>query len=167
MGGLRKYMPFTHLTFLVACLAISGIPPFSGFFSKDEILTAVFDVQPEFRYPDEFYCRSDSLLHVPALLQYLLGHSVTVRTNTPHEAPRSMTIPLDDPCRDHTFCRFHPVRAFCEQRRDWFTIIHLDWSVAIPSIIIALIAIGIATFFYKGSKCYIPDRLQHMYAAFL
>lgn len=39
MGGLRKYMPFTHLTFLVACLAISGIPPFSGFFSKDEILT--------------------------------------------------------------------------------------------------------------------------------
>lgn len=34
MGGLRKYMPITHITFLIACLAIAGIPPFSGFFSK-------------------------------------------------------------------------------------------------------------------------------------
>ena len=40
MGGLRKYMPITHITFLIACLAIAGIPPFSGFFSKDEILAA-------------------------------------------------------------------------------------------------------------------------------
>jgi len=40
MGGLRKYMPLTHITFLVACLAIAGIPPFAGFFSKEEILLA-------------------------------------------------------------------------------------------------------------------------------
>ncbi|OQP61273.1 NADH dehydrogenase [Niastella vici] len=38
MGGLRKLMPLTHLTFLIACLAIAGIPPFAGFFSKEEIL---------------------------------------------------------------------------------------------------------------------------------
>ncbi len=43
MGGLKKYMPITHITFLLACLAISGIPPFSGFFSKDEILAAAFE----------------------------------------------------------------------------------------------------------------------------
>lgn len=42
MGGLRKYMPVTHLTFLIACLAIAGVPPLSGFFSKEEILTAAF-----------------------------------------------------------------------------------------------------------------------------
>ena len=42
MGGLRKYMPVTHSCFLIACLAIAGIPPFSGFFSKEEILTAAF-----------------------------------------------------------------------------------------------------------------------------
>ena len=46
MGGLRKYMPITHITFLIACLAIAGIPPFSGFFSKDEILTACFQFSP-------------------------------------------------------------------------------------------------------------------------
>jgi NADH-quinone oxidoreductase subunit L len=41
MGGLSKYMKVTSLTFLVACLAIAGVPPFSGFWSKDEILVAV------------------------------------------------------------------------------------------------------------------------------
>ncbi len=42
MGGLRKLMPVTHIVFLIACLAIAGIPPFSGFFSKEDILTAAY-----------------------------------------------------------------------------------------------------------------------------
>lgn len=40
MGGLRRLLPITHFTFLIACLAIAGIPPFAGFFSKEEILLA-------------------------------------------------------------------------------------------------------------------------------
>jgi NADH-quinone oxidoreductase subunit L len=40
MGGLRRYLPITNLAFLIACLAIAGIPPFAGFFSKEEILLA-------------------------------------------------------------------------------------------------------------------------------
>lgn len=43
MGGLRKNMPVTHITFLLACLAIAGIPPFAGFFSKEEILLAAWN----------------------------------------------------------------------------------------------------------------------------
>ena len=46
MGGLRKYMPVTAITFLVGTLAISGLPPFAGFWSKDEILGSVFEVNP-------------------------------------------------------------------------------------------------------------------------
>ncbi|MBW4576823.1 MAG: NAD(P)H-quinone oxidoreductase subunit 5 [Aphanothece sp. CMT-3BRIN-NPC111] len=46
MGGLRKYMPLTALTFLVGTLAISGIPPFAGFWSKDEILGSTFAANP-------------------------------------------------------------------------------------------------------------------------
>jgi NADH-quinone oxidoreductase subunit L len=42
MGGLRKFMPITHIAFLVACLAIAGVPPFAGFFSKEEILMAAW-----------------------------------------------------------------------------------------------------------------------------
>src|SRR5215831_5440760 len=43
MGGLRKLMPITHIAFLIACLAIAGIPPFSGFFSKEAILAAAYN----------------------------------------------------------------------------------------------------------------------------
>ncbi len=46
MGGLRKYMPITAITFLIGCLAISGIPPFAGFWSKDEILGNAFAANP-------------------------------------------------------------------------------------------------------------------------
>ncbi len=42
MGGLRKFLPITHITFLIACLAIAGVPPFAGFFSKEEILLAAY-----------------------------------------------------------------------------------------------------------------------------
>jgi NADH-quinone oxidoreductase subunit L len=50
MGGLRKYLPITHITFLIACLAISGIPPFAGFFSKEEILLAAYQGNPVIYY---------------------------------------------------------------------------------------------------------------------
>ena len=43
MGGLRKALPITFITFLIGCLAIAGIPPFAGFFSKDEILAHVYE----------------------------------------------------------------------------------------------------------------------------
>jgi NADH-quinone oxidoreductase subunit L len=46
MGGLKKHMRITHITFLLGCLAIAGMPPFSGFFSKDEILAAAFAKNP-------------------------------------------------------------------------------------------------------------------------
>lgn len=42
MGGLKKHLPVTHITFLIGCIAIAGIPPLSGFFSKDEILAAAW-----------------------------------------------------------------------------------------------------------------------------
>ncbi|HEY6503295.1 MAG TPA: NADH-quinone oxidoreductase subunit L [Chitinophagaceae bacterium] len=46
MGGLRKKLPITHITFLIACLAIAGVPPFAGFFSKEEILLAAYENNP-------------------------------------------------------------------------------------------------------------------------
>ena len=50
MGGLRKYLPIAHITFLIACLAIAGIPPFAGFFSKEEILLAAYQNNPAIYY---------------------------------------------------------------------------------------------------------------------
>tara|TARA_Y100001970_G_scaffold154425_1_gene189230 strand:+ start:11634 stop:13700 length:2067 start_codon:yes stop_codon:yes gene_type:complete len=48
MGGLRKKMPYTSITFLIGCIAISGIPPLAGFWSKDEILGNAFISYPAF-----------------------------------------------------------------------------------------------------------------------
>ena len=50
MGGLNKYLPITNTTFLIACLAISGVPPFAGFFSKEEILLAAYQHNPAIYY---------------------------------------------------------------------------------------------------------------------
>ena len=50
MGGLKSKLPITHLTFLLGCIAIAGVPPFSGFFSKDEILMAAYATNPIFYY---------------------------------------------------------------------------------------------------------------------
>jgi NADH-quinone oxidoreductase subunit L len=50
LGGLRRYMPTTHWTFLVSCLAIAGVPLFSGFFSKDEILVGVLSAREYFSF---------------------------------------------------------------------------------------------------------------------
>jgi NADH-quinone oxidoreductase subunit L len=44
MGNLRRYLPVTNVVVLIGCLSIAGIPPFSGFFSKDEIIASAFDV---------------------------------------------------------------------------------------------------------------------------
>ena len=133
--------------------------PFSGFFSKDEILTAVFDFNPNFGILMSF------IAGLTAFYMFRLYYNIFWGTpsqyaHTPHEAPRSMTIPLMILAAITLFAGFIPFGHFVSSDGLVYHI-HLDWSVAIPSIIIALIAIGIATFFYK-SKCDIPDRLQHM-----
>ena len=79
MGGLRKQLPITHITFLIACLAIAGIPPFSGFFSKDEILCCGVHVQSCDGLGDDLHRCADGLLYVPSLLSYFLGHSFGAR----------------------------------------------------------------------------------------
>lgn len=163
MGGLRKHMPVTHLTFLVACLAISGIPPFSGFFSKDEILAATFEFSPQFGVLMSF------IAALTAFYMFRLYYNIFWGTpaqyeHTPHEAPKSMTIPLIILAIITLFAGFIPFGKFISSDGLPY-IIHLNWGVAVTSVIIAALSIGIATFFYKKG-CDIPDRLASMYPKF-
>ena len=94
-GGLRKYMPATSITFLVASLAISGIPPFSGFFSKDEILWK------SFANGNVIYWAIGAITALLTAfymfrLYYLTfeGTSRFGKDKHPHESPKVMTIPL-------------------------------------------------------------------------
>lgn len=160
MGGLRKYMPFTHITFLMACLAIAGIPPFSGFFSKDEILAATFAFAPQFGVFMSF------VAGLTAFYMFRLYYNIFWGTpaeyeHTPHEAPKTMTIPLMILAGITLIAGFIPFGQFVSSDGQPYTI-HLDMTVAATSVVIALLAIGIATFFYK-SACDIPERLLNMF----
>ena len=96
MGGLKKALPITHITFLIATIAISGIPPFSGFFSKDEILAHAYN-------HNKIYWMLGiigSMLTAFYMfrLYFLTFHGGFRGTGEQkhhlHESPKSMTIPL-------------------------------------------------------------------------
>jgi len=96
MGGLRKYLPKTYLTFLIATIAIAGIPPFAGFFSKDEILAHAFEYNKFFW----FLGVAGSLLTAFYMFRlYFLTFSGKFRGTHHqqehlHESSKTMTIPL-------------------------------------------------------------------------
>lgn len=183
MGGLRKYMPVTHITFLIACLAIAGIPPFSGFFSKDEILTACFRFSPAMGWimtviaaMTAFYMfrlyysifwgkgyketrkQGDEGLRSSLSTRQLVNSS----TSLPHESPLTMTIPLMFLAVVTILAGFIPFGKFISSDGQPYTI-HLDWSVAGTSIAIAVLSIAIATYMYKGSRQPLADALQRCF----
>jgi NADH-quinone oxidoreductase subunit L len=96
MGGLRKYLPITFLTFLIGVLAISGIPPFAGFFSKDEILAQAFEHN---KVVWALSVLASLLTSFYMFRLFFLTFSGTARANEHamshiHESPKSMALPL-------------------------------------------------------------------------
>ena len=96
MGGLRKHMTVTHLTFLVGCIAIAGIPPFSGFFSKDEILSAAYGASPVYYIIGVFTALLTAFYMFRLYATTFLGHfrGTHEQEHHLHESPSAMTIPL-------------------------------------------------------------------------
>ncbi len=165
MGGLRKYMPITHITFLIACLAISGIPPFSGFFSKDEILTAAFAYMPAMGWI------MTAIAAMTAFYMFRLYFGIFWGTenkelhaaHTPHEAPLTMTFPLMFLAAVTCVAGFIPFGHFVSADGQAYDI-HLDWNVAGTSIIIAVASIFLATYMYIGERQPKADALAEKFA---
>lgn len=164
MGGLRKYMPITHITFLIACLAISGIPPFSGFFSKDEILTAAFAYMPAMGWI------MTAIAAMTAFYMFRLYYGIFWGTenkalhaeHTPHEAPLTMTFPLMFLALVTCVAGFIPFGHFVSADGQLYDI-HLDWNVAGTSIIIAVASIFLATYMYIGERQPQADALAEKF----
>ena len=164
MGGLRKYMPITHITFLIACLAIAGIPPFSGFFSKDEILTACFQFSPTMGWI------MTVIAGMTAFYMFRLYYGIFWGTenkelhaeHTPHESPLAMTLPLMLLAVVTIVAGFIPFGHFISSNGEAYSI-HLDWSVAGTSIAVAVVSIAIATYIYAGSRQPVADTLAHRF----
>ena len=175
MGGLRKYMPITHITFLISCLAIAGIPFFSGFSSKDEIITACFNYSPVVGW------WMTGVAAMTAFYMFRLYFGIFWGTenkelhahHTPHEAPLTMTLPLIVltvitvgvgvyTTLGGFFEWGGSFGSFVTANGKDYTI-HFEKQVAITSTVIAILAIALATYIYKGEKQPVADR---MYAAF-
>lgn len=157
MGGLRKYMPITHIAFLICCLAISGIFPLSGFWSKDEILTACFKFSPAIGWI------MTVIAGMTAFYMFRLYYGIfwgkeAKRDHTPHEAPATMTIPLIVLSTITIFAGLIPFGHFISADGHAFTT-HLEMSIAATSTIVALFSIALATIFYAREKQPIPDAL--------
>ncbi len=96
MGGLKKYMPTTYLTFFIATLAIAGVPFFSGFFSKDEILWMTFDkggILPWLVLTIAAFFTAFYMFRLVYLVFYGKERFDHKKVH-PHESPKTMTVPL-------------------------------------------------------------------------
>ena len=172
MGGLRKYMPITHITFLIACLAIAGIPPFSGFFSKDEILTACFQFSPTMGWI------MTVIAGMTAFYMFRLYYGIfwagsepgqksasdggDSHMPPPHESPLAMTLPLMLLAVVTIVAGFIPFGHFISSNGEAYSI-HLDWSVAGTSIAVAVVSIAIATYIYAGSRQPVANALARRF----
>ncbi len=96
MGGLKKHLPVTHITFLIGCIAIAGIPPFSGFFSKDEMLSGVFANSPLLYFIAAFSALLTAFYMFRLYALTFLGkfRGTADQEHHLHESPSLMTIPL-------------------------------------------------------------------------
>ncbi|MGV3528264.1 MAG: NADH-quinone oxidoreductase subunit L [Flavisolibacter sp.] len=149
MGGLRKFMPVTHITFLVACLAIAGIPPFAGFYSKEEILTAAF-------HSNKFvYSLALLTAAITAFYMFRLYFSIFWKKEASHvsadhhgEAPFSMKLPLIILATLSVLAGFVHFGEFVTPTGEPLTT-HFDIAFSIAPVLLALGGILLAAYLYK------------------
>ena len=165
MGGLRKYMPITHITFGIACLAIAGIPPFSGFFSKDEILTACFAFSPAIGWIMTLIAGMTAFYMFRLYYCIFWGkeNKELHAHHTPHESPLTMTFPLMFLAAVTLVAGFIPFGHFVSSNGESYDI-RLNTQVAVTSIVVAVVAILLATWMYAREKQPVAEQLASRFS---
>jgi NADH-quinone oxidoreductase subunit L len=162
MGNLRKYMPITHITFLIACLAIAGVPPFAGFFSKDEILVAAM------AHNSIYFWIEWIVAGLTAFYMFRLYFGIfwanDKKHEHAHESPLSMTLPLILLAIGAAFAGFIPFNELVTSDGSILPI-HMHWDIAIPSIAIGLVGIIVAFIFYKKENSW-PSKMVNAFGSF-
>ena len=162
MHGLRKHMPITHITFLIGCLAIAGIIPFSGFFSKDEILSSCLG------YDWVAYLWMSLVAGMTAFymfrLYYLIfwwkEHKTPEGHHAPHDQPWTMSLPLIILAAVSCVAGFIPFGNLVTWNGHPYDFMaHFDWSVAAVSLAVALAGIGLATVMYRKENT-LPEKFR-------
>ena len=173
MGGLRKYMPVTHVTFLISCLAISGIPFFSGFCSKDEILVACYNFSPVMGMVMSGIATMTAFYMFRLYYVIFWGKSYyeshkAEGAHQPHEAPLTMTVPLvvlsAITMLVGIFGTLHVFEfgEFVSANGLGFGT-HINWTIAGSSTVLAILGILLATYMYKGEETPVADMLARRF----
>jgi len=158
MGGIRRLMPITNIAFLVACLAIAGIPPFAGFFSKEEILFAAWQNNPVVYYI--------GLITSGITAFYMFRLYFSIFWNTSHrstlsihssEGTMSMKMPLIILALGTILVGFIPFSNFISSDgRAFVSKIHLTFSIVPVTIAAIGILIAYGLYFKKSDR---PQKL--------
>lgn len=168
MGNLHKYMKITSITFLIACLAIAGIPPFSGFFSKDEILAAAFHNQP-IVFWTLWIVAGLTAFYMFRLYFGIFFNGKRDYEHKPHESGLPMAIPLMILAVFSVFTGLIPFSEFISSDNKPFEM-HIDMVVASLSVVAAIVGIIVAyTMYFKDSNkpAAVAARLKGLYTASL
>ncbi len=152
MGGLRKYLPVTHTCFLIACLAIAGVPPFAGFFSKEEILLAAW------QHNKPVYWLAIITSALTAFYMFRLYFSIFWNKNfhahsTPHhgEGGVTMMLPLVVLALGAISAGFIPFGQYVSSDgAPLHTSLHFNFSI-LP-VCMGILGILIAAWMYKNEK---------------
>ncbi len=147
MGSLRRHLPWTHWTFLIACLAISGIPPLSGFFSKDAILAAAHEGHP-WIFAIAYLVAGLTAFYMFRLYFTVFWGRDRHYAHPPHEGGWNMKWPLFFLAAVTVVAGFFPFGEFVSPDRVPHAS-HLEWKMALASVGIALIGILAAAYLYS------------------
>ena len=147
MGGLRKLMPITHIAFLIACLAIAGIPPFAGFFSKEEILTAAFHSN-KLIYGVALFTAALTSFYMFRLYFSIFWSKESTLQHHHGEGTWSMKLPLLILAACAVLVGFVPFSNFITSDGKALET-HIDLIFSIAPVGLTLIAITIAAYLYK------------------
>ena len=152
MGGLRKKMPITHATFLIATLAISGFWPLSGFFSKDEILAAALgNGHPVIFAVALFVAGLTAFYMFRIYLVTFWGEHRTEKASHAHEIPAVMWIPLAILAVLSVVAGYVPMAQFVSIGAEHAEHHGINFAIAIPATLAALLGTGTALLLYTGS----------------
>ncbi len=147
MGGLRKFMPITHICFLIACLAIAGIPPFAGFFSKEEILLAAYNSN-KIVYGVALFTSGLTAFYMFRLYFSIFWNKQTVLHNHHGEGTFSMKMPLVILAICSAAAGFIPFGEYVSSdNKSLETHFHLLFSIA--PVLLAVAGISIATWYFR------------------
>jgi len=163
MGGLRKYMPITNITFLIAALAIAGVPPFAGFWSKDEILVAAFEHNKLIYYIGVFVAGLTAFYMFRIYFGIFWGKD-TQYEHKPKESPLSMTFPLLVLALLSVVGGFIPFSEFVTADKAGFEA-HLNYPLAAIAVSVGLIGIILAWIFYKKENS-LADKFANSFGVF-